>query len=165
MPASAPWDFIASAMRARAGNVLVLPQVLFDEGGDLGGGVDFGLFGEDHAPAALGLGAAHLDHGRGVAVAAAVAMRHLVEAVLRGLGADLHRLEQDVVAGIAQLQLPATGGRSCCPAGAPGTTARAMRPARAPPSRCARSRRDGCPTSRSSRPRRRYAGSAGPGHP
>ena len=73
------------------GDVLVLPQVLFDEGGDFGGGVDLGLFGEDHAPAALGLGAAHFDHGGGVAVAAAVAMRDLVEAVLRGLGADLQR--------------------------------------------------------------------------
>ena len=85
----------------KRGDVAVVPEMLFDEGGDFRTGVDLGLFGEDHAPAALGLGTAHLDHGRGVAISAAIAVRHLVEAILRHLRADLHRREQDVVAGIA----------------------------------------------------------------
>ena len=66
----------------QSGDVAVVPQVLFDEGGDFGGRVNFGLFGKDDAPAALGLGAPHFDHRRRVAVAAAVAMGHLIKAVL-----------------------------------------------------------------------------------
>ena len=87
----------------QGGEVAVIPEALFDEGSDLGCGVNLGLFGEDHAPAALGLGAAHLDHGGGIAVAAAVAMRDLVKAVLGQLWPDLHRREKDVVAGVAGL--------------------------------------------------------------
>ncbi len=63
--------------------------------------VHLGLFGEDHPPAALGLGGPHLGRRRRIAVATAVAMRHLIEAVLGRVRADLHRLEEDIIAGIA----------------------------------------------------------------
>ena len=58
-----PVGFHRLGHAGEGGDVLVLPQVLFDEGGDFGRGVDFGLFGEDHAPAAFGLRPAHFGHG------------------------------------------------------------------------------------------------------
>ncbi len=64
--------------------------------------MDLRLLGAQHGPAAGRLHAPHLGIRGGIAIAGAVAMRHLVEAVLRDLGADLHRLEQDVVAWIAR---------------------------------------------------------------
>ena len=70
--------------------------------------MDLHLLGEDHAPAALGLHPAHLGGSRRVAVAATIAMRHLVEAVLGGDGPDPDRLEQDVVARVTQAR--AAGG-------------------------------------------------------
>src|SRR5947209_5741161 len=57
--------------------------------------------GRFDGPTALGLDAAHDRVGGRVAVAHAVAMRHLEEAVARGDRAELHRLEQDVVARVA----------------------------------------------------------------
>ncbi len=68
--------------------------------------MNFRLLAADDAPAALGLDRPH-DGERGrVAVAHAVAMRHLVEAVLGGDRADLYRLEQDVVSRIARHSVP-----------------------------------------------------------
>ena len=65
--------------------------------------MDLDLLGADDGPAALRLDAAH--HGvRGrVAVAHAVAVRHLEEAVARGHRPELHRLEEDVVARVAHV--------------------------------------------------------------
>ena len=82
-------------------DVPLVPQPQLDEGRDVGAVVDLALLGADHAPAAFGLDAAQDGHGGWVAVAHAVAMRHLVEAVGRRHRPDLHRLEEDVVAGIA----------------------------------------------------------------
>ena len=68
---------------------------------DVGRGVDLDLLGADDGPASLGLDAAH-DRVRGrVAVAHAVAVRHLEEAVARGHRPELDGLEQDVVARVA----------------------------------------------------------------
>ena len=89
-----------SAIRASAGQVLVVPDAHLDERRDLRGVVDLGLLGADHRPAALGLDPPHLGQGGEVPVSHAVAVRDLVEAVARGHRADLHRLEQDVEAWI-----------------------------------------------------------------
>ena len=78
-------------------------------GRDIAGGMDLDFLGADHRPAALGLDAAHGRERRGIVVAHAVAMGHLVEAVLGGDRADLDRLEQDVVARIARHSGPPDG--------------------------------------------------------
>ena len=82
-------------------DVRVVPETALDEAADVRGGMDFDLLGADDGPTALGLDAAHDRVGGRVAVAHAVAMRHLEEAVARGDRAELHRLEQDVVARVA----------------------------------------------------------------
>ena len=82
-------------------DVPVVPEPALDERGDLGRGVDLDLLRADHRPAALGLDAAHVRVRRGIAVAHAVAVRHLEEPVAGGDGADLHRLEQDIEARLA----------------------------------------------------------------
>ena len=63
--------------------------------------VDLHLLGADDRPAALGLDAAHRRVRRRVAVTHAVAVRHLEEPVARRHRPDLHRLEEDVVTGLA----------------------------------------------------------------
>ena len=63
--------------------------------------VEHALFGADDAPAALRLGAAHGRLGLGILAAHAAAMGHLVEAVAAGDRAELHRLEENVVAIVA----------------------------------------------------------------
>ena len=75
------------------------------------------IFGVDHAPAALGLDAPHGSQGGGQLIAHAGAMRHLVEAVGRRDGPDLHRLEQDVESRIARhdSDLPRTGRLAAIP--------------------------------------------------
>ena len=89
--------------------VVVVPQPQLDIGRNLRAVVHFGLLGEDDAPAALGLDPAHR-RGRGrVAVAAAVAVRHLVKPVFRGNRPDLHRFEQDIVARISCHVIPLAG--------------------------------------------------------
>jgi len=66
----------------QARNILVLPEAELDEGRNLGGVVHLALFGEHHAPAAFGLDLAHLRCRRRIAVAAAIAVRHLKKTVL-----------------------------------------------------------------------------------
>ena len=83
------------------GNVMVAPQAELDIGRDIRRVVDLHHLGADHGPAALRLHAAHGGEGRGIAVAHAVAMGHLVEAVARHMGADADGFEENVVAGIA----------------------------------------------------------------
>ena len=92
-------DLLGNAGQHR--NVLIAPEAEFDIGRDIGAVVDLHHLGADHGPAALGLHAAHGGQRRGVAIAHAVAVRHLVEAVPRRHGADAHGLEENVVAGIA----------------------------------------------------------------
>ena len=70
-----------------------------------GGGVPEGARGEVEVLALGKLDLQEFPHrrlGAGHHVAHAGAVRHLVEAVLRRLRADLHRLEQDVVSRIAR---------------------------------------------------------------
>ena len=66
---------------AQPRHVRVVPQPALDVGRQVGGRVDLDLLGAHHAPAALGLDAAHRGQRRGTHVAEAVAVRHLVEAV------------------------------------------------------------------------------------
>ena len=82
-------------------NVTVVPQAALDDRAVLRAVVDLHLLRADNRPAALGLDAAHLSHAGGIGVTHAVAMRDLVEAVLRGQWADLHRLEENIVTHIA----------------------------------------------------------------
>ena len=82
-------------------DVLVAPQAEFDVRCNVCRVVDFHHLGADHGPAAFRLHAAHGGQCGGVLVAHAVAVRHLVEAVACGDGADADGLEEDVVAGIA----------------------------------------------------------------
>jgi hypothetical protein len=63
------------------GQVVVTPQAALDVRHQVASVVDLDLFGADHAPAAFGFHAAHGGQGPGHAVAEAVAVRHLVEAV------------------------------------------------------------------------------------
>ncbi|MDD9993310.1 MAG: hypothetical protein OXP75_16055 [Rhodospirillales bacterium] len=95
-------EFVDAVHRPRERrDVAVVPEPKLDEGGDVRGGVDLHLLGADHGPAALRLDPAHPGERRGVAVAHAVAVRHLEEAVVRGHWADRDRLEEHVEAGVA----------------------------------------------------------------
>jgi hypothetical protein len=80
-----------------SGDILIFPEPQFDERSDFRGVVYFGLLGEDDAPSALGLDAPHLGCRGGVAVSAAVAMRHLIEAILGLERSNGHRLEENVI--------------------------------------------------------------------
>ena len=77
--------------------VLIVPDPQLDERRDVRGGVDLDLLGADHRPATLGLDLAHGRLGARVAVAHAIAVGHLVEAVLGRERPDLDRFEEDVV--------------------------------------------------------------------
>jgi hypothetical protein len=83
-------------------DVMVVPEPRLLIGRDIAGGMDLAFLGADHGPAALGLHAAHGRQRQRHVVAHAVAMGHLVEAVAGGDGADLDRLEQDIVTRIAR---------------------------------------------------------------
>ena len=82
-------------------DVAVVPEPELDVGGDVRGVMDLDLLGADHRPAPLRLDPAHPSERGRVAVPHSVAVRHLVEAVLRGHRADRDRLEEHVVARIA----------------------------------------------------------------
>ena len=84
-----------------ARHVVLIPDAQFDERRDLGCVVDFHLLGEDDAPAAFRFHPPHLGRRRWIAIAATIAMRHLIEAVLGRHRPDFDRLEQDIVARIA----------------------------------------------------------------
>ncbi len=88
---------------AQLRNVLVFPQAQLDERCDFRSVMHLALFGENHRPAALGLDPAHGCRRRGVTIPAAIAVRHLVEPVLCGMRANLDRLEQNIIPGIAHL--------------------------------------------------------------
>lgn len=65
-------------------------------------GVYLHLLGTDDGPAALGLDVAHGRLRGGIPVTHAVAVGHLEEPVPGADGAELNRLEQDVVPAIAR---------------------------------------------------------------
>ena len=82
-------------------HVLIVPDAQFDERRNVAGWMNLDLLGAHHAPAALRLDRPHGGECRGIPVSHAVAMRHLIESVLGRNRADPHRLEQDIVSGIA----------------------------------------------------------------
>ncbi len=86
--------------RVRA-NVALVPEGRHGKGRVLARRMDRAVFGVDHAPAALGLHAAQMGQGARAQVAAAGAVRHLIEAVLGRHRPDLDRFEEDIVAWIA----------------------------------------------------------------
>ena len=71
----------------------IIPEPQLDERRDLGRVMELGLLGENDAPATFRFGAAHLCGGRWIAIAAAIAMRDLVEPVLGGDRPDANGLE------------------------------------------------------------------------
>ena len=94
-------EFVNPVRHARKHrDVAVVPQPQLDERGDVRGMVKLYLLGAHNRPATLRLHPPHPRERGRVAVAHAVAVRDLVEAVLRGHRADGDRLEKDVVAGI-----------------------------------------------------------------
>jgi hypothetical protein len=96
--------FMHRVCRAREHrNILIGPDAQLDEGADFGGGMNLGLLGAYDAPAALRLDGPHRGERGRVAIAHAVAVRHLEKAVLGGDGADPHLLEQNIVTRITHL--------------------------------------------------------------
>lgn len=87
-------------------DTIVLPQSQFDERRDLLGVMHLTLLGEGNAPTAPGLDPPLLRRRRKAAIAAPVAVRHLIEPTLRGEGLDLHELEEDVWAWIVHYLTP-----------------------------------------------------------
>ena len=81
--------------------VLVVPEPAFAVRGGAGAWMDAALLRADDGPSAFGLHAPMRDIAVVLAIAHRVAVRHLIEAVLGDLRADLDRREQDVVTGIA----------------------------------------------------------------
>ena len=86
--------------------IVVIPQTQLDIRRDLRSMVHFILLGEDDAPAALSLDAAHSGRSRGVAIAATVAMWHLVKSVPGGYRSNLHGFEQNIVTWISRHDSP-----------------------------------------------------------
>ncbi len=87
-------------------DVAVVPQAAFDVRRQVAGVVDLHFLGADDAPAALGLHPAHGGSAPRHAVAHAIAVRHLVEAVRRGDRTDLHRLKQTIERGWLPAAIP-----------------------------------------------------------
>ncbi len=71
-----------------AGDVVVAPQAAFKIRREIAAMMDFHLFGADHAPAAFGFHTAHGGEAVRHAIAKAVAVRHLIEAIGRDYRAD-----------------------------------------------------------------------------
>ena len=63
--------------------------------------MDLDFFGTDYSPAAFRLDTAHGRQTFGMQMAHAVAVGHLVKAVLSGDRADFHGFKENVIAGIA----------------------------------------------------------------
>ncbi len=83
------------------GNVGVVPEPAFDEAADVRARVDLHLLGADDGPAAFRLDPSHDRVRRRVAMAHAVAVRHLEEAVARCHRTESDRLEENVVTRVA----------------------------------------------------------------
>ncbi len=81
--------------------IVVIPQSPLTIGCSAGTRMNAALLGADHGPTALGLHLPMGDVAVMLGVAHRVAVRHLIEAVLGDLGADLDRREEHVVAGVA----------------------------------------------------------------
>jgi len=77
------------------GDVGVVPQAAFEERREVSGVMDLHLLGADHTPASFRFDAAHGGMSTRHAVAEAVAMWYLVEAVRRGDGSDTDGLEEE----------------------------------------------------------------------
>ena len=88
-------DLVHHARERR--NIAVIPQAQLDERCDFRGVVKLHLLGADHTPAAFRLHAAHVCKRSRIAIPHAIAMGHLIKAVARRNGTDLHRLEKNVV--------------------------------------------------------------------
>src|SRR5262249_2710923 len=88
--------------QAVVADVGVAPQAAIGKGRVVGTRMYRAVLGVDHGPAAGRLHAAHRRQGLRPSPTHAGAVRHLIEAVLGRLRADLHRLEQDVVMRIAR---------------------------------------------------------------
>ncbi len=83
-------------------DVGVVPEAQLNKWRNFGRMVHLALFGKDDAPAAFGLDPAHFRRRGRVAIAAAVAVRHLIEAVLRRHRTDVEGLEQNVVSAVSR---------------------------------------------------------------
>jgi hypothetical protein len=82
-------------------HVILIPDAQFDERRDLGGMMNLDLFGEDRSSAAFGLDAPHFGGGGGIAITAAIAVRHLIKSVLGRDRPDRYGFEENIVARIA----------------------------------------------------------------
>jgi hypothetical protein len=87
-----PVDGIGLQRQGR--DIVIAPQPALEVRRQIAAGMDLDFFGADHAPAALGLEAAHGRQRARHAMAEAVAVRHLVEAIGRGHRPDADRLEE-----------------------------------------------------------------------
>ena len=89
------------AHQRKRGDISVVPQAGFDIRRHIAARVDFTFFGADYRPATLGFDFTHGGMRFRHLVAHAVAVRDLVKAVACSDRADLNRLEQNVITGIA----------------------------------------------------------------
>src|SRR5262245_47545288 len=82
-------------------DIAFVPVAQLDERGDVATRVDLHLLRADYTPSPFGLHRAHRGERGRIAIAHAVAVRHLVEAVFRSHRSDADRLEEYVVSWIA----------------------------------------------------------------
>jgi len=85
----------------QVGDITIIPHTGFGERLHIAGWVEVALFGSDDSPTALRFHAAHGDHAVREHTPHAVAVRDLVKPVWRRNRANFHRLEQDIVSGVA----------------------------------------------------------------
>src|SRR5210317_934987 len=78
-------------------HIFIFPKPQFDKWGNFTGLVNFNLFGEYHPPASFSLYPAHFCYGRGVTIAAPIAMWHLIKTVFRNHRANWHRFKQNII--------------------------------------------------------------------
>jgi hypothetical protein len=97
-------DLVGSS--GKHGDIVIIPQPHRGTRHLVGRGVDHDLFGTHHTPSAFGALAAQFGVSIGPVRAHTGAMRHLIESVFGGYGADLDRLEENVVSGITGHAVP-----------------------------------------------------------